>query len=136
VQYKAKIKPLLIGTRRLSRFNTFASLDAGYRNLLRSRDVAQTEKAMCYFGNSYGLGKSDSVTRPDYNWERDNMAYFGDKVHHPNEKRAKIADMLSEFGKGYDARIIKRGASDSGKELRNEALAIPLTEFSHHVAKF
>lgn len=135
VKYADKIKPLMIGPRSMGRTYSFKELDAAYKNLLSARFVKQTEKAMCYFGNAAGPIPSENVIDPDWDWESDIMGYFGDKVNHPNEKRAKIADILLSFGDGYDARIINQGASDQGC-VTNEDLVIPLKDFSKHVAKF
>lgn len=63
------------------------------------------------------------------------MCYLGDKINHPNEKRARIADIMSSLGTGFDARIINRDYSDTGKKVNNE-LIVPLKEFSNHVARF
>lgn len=136
-QYSAKIKPLMSGPRMMGRSCSFKQLDAAYQNLLSSRSIEQTEIAMCYFGNSAGPVPLKNVTEPDWDNESSIMGYFGDKMNHPNEKRAKIADILESFGEGYDARVIHRGNSDS-KVLtsRFNDLRIPLEVFSKHVAKF
>lgn len=134
-QYQDKIKPLLLAVRSMGRTYSFKALDAAYKNLLSARSVKQTEKAMCYFGNAAGPVPTVHVTEPDWDWESDIMGYYGAKMNHPNEKRAKIADIMQSLGKGYDARVINRGNSDTGKNT-NPELVIPLKDFSKHVAKF
>ncbi len=134
-QYNDKIKPLLLAVRKIGRTCSFRSLDAAYKNLLSARSVKQTEKAMCYFGDAAGPVPTEHVTEPDWDWESDILGYFGAKMNHPNEKRAKIADIMQSLGDGYDARIINRGNSDTGKKT-NPELVIPLKDFSKHVAKF
>lgn len=134
-EYKDKIKPLLLAVRSMGRTCSFNELDAAYKNLLSSRSVRQTGKAMCYFGNAAGPVPSEHVTEPDWDCESDIMGFWGNKVSHPNEKRAKIADMLSSLGEGYDARVINRGHSDQG-DVTNKDLVIPLKDFSRHIAKF
>lgn len=134
-EYKDKIKPLLLAVRSMGRTCSFKELDAAYKNLLSARSIKQTEKAMCYFGNAAGPVPSEYVNEPDWDWESDIMGWFGDKVSHPNEKRAKVADILESLGEGYDARIINRGNSDTGVATHQE-LVVPLKEFSKHVAKF
>lgn len=134
-KYIDKIKPLMIGPRSMGRTCSFKELDAAYLNLLSARSVKQTDKAMCYFGNAVGPVPSENVSEPDWDWESDIMGYFGDKMQHPNEKRAKIADILQSLGEGYDARIISRGNSDTG-DAANQDLVIPLKDFSKYVAKF
>lgn len=136
MQFKNKIMPLLLAVRKMSRFNTFESLDEGYKNLLSSRSVEQTEKTMCYFGDSRGPKPSGCKEHPDWDWESDIMSYYEDKISHPNEKRAKIADMLEQLGEGYDARVINRGDADSGRHNADVSKVIPLRDFSKHVAKF
>jgi len=136
-EYNDKIKPLLIATRKLTGFgNGFARLDAAYKNLLQSREVKQTKKVMCYFGNSKGPKPSGCTENPDFDWEADIISYFGDKIHHPNEKRAKIADILNELGEGYDGRIINRGFSDTGLPNTDASKIVPLKDFSKFVAQF
>lgn len=132
---KDKVKPLMIGPRSMGRSCSFQELDAAYHNLLSARIVKQTGKAMCYFGNAAGPVPTEHVTEPDWDWESDILGYFGNKINHPNEKRAKIADIMDGLGEGYDARVINRGNSDTGVNT-NEELVIPLKDFSKHVAKF
>lgn len=132
---KDKIKPLMIGPRSMGRSCSFQELDAAYHNLLTARSVKQSEKAMCYFGNAAGPVPTEHVTEPDWDWESDILGYFGNKINHPNEKRAKIADIMDGLGEGYDARVINRGNADTGVNT-NEELVIPLKDFSKHVAKF
>lgn len=134
-QYQDKIKPLLLAVRSMGRTCSFKELDAAYKNLLSARSVKQTEKAMCYFGNAAGPVPTEHVTEPDWDWESDILGYFGNQMNHPNEKRAKVADIMQSLGEGYDARIINRGNSDTGSNT-NEELVIPLKDFSKHVAKF
>ncbi len=134
-QYQSKIKPLMVAVRSMGRTCSFKELDAAYKNLLSARSVKQSGKAMCYFGNAAGPIPTESVTEPDWDWESDILGYFGDKMNHPNEKRAKIADIMESLGEGYDARVISRSNSDTGSNA-NQALVIPLKDFSKHVAKF
>ena len=134
-EYAYKIRPLLLAVRSMGTNCSFRELDARYKRLLSARNVKQTQKAMCYFGDAKGPKPSAHVTDPDYDWEADILGYYGDKMNHPNEKRAKIADILKSLGDGYDARIINDGNSDQGK-ASNKGLIIPLKDFSKHVAKF
>jgi len=133
--FNDKIKPLMVGPRKLGRSWSFKEMDSAYKNMVSARSVEQTEKAMCYFGNALGPVPSKNVTDPDWDWESDIMGYFGDKMNHPNEKRAKIADIMQSLGKGYDARIINQGHSDTGLRI-NHKMVVPLKDFSQHIAKF
>lgn len=135
--YSSKIKPLMTGPRNMGRGCSFRQLDASYKNLLTSRSVGRTGKAMCYFGNSAGPRPMENVTEPDWDNESSIMGWFGDGMNHPNEKRAKIADIMETLGEGYDARVIHRGNSDTGRLApQNRDLIIPRKDFSKYVAKF
>lgn len=135
-QYNDKIKPLLLAVRSMGRFCSFKELDESYKNLLSARDVKQSKKAMCYFGNAEGPVPTENVSTPDYDWESDIMGYYGDRMHHPNKKRAIIGSILESLGSDYDSRIINNGNSDIQNAHRREDLIIPLKDFSRHVAKF
>lgn len=134
--FQEKIKPLMSGPRSMGRTCSFEKLDATYSHMLSSRNVVQSGKVMCYFGNAAGPVPTASVSEPDWDWESDIMGYFGDKMNHPNEKRAKIADIMESLGDGYDARVINSGNSDSGSQYTHPELVVPLKDFSQHVAKF
>lgn len=131
-----KIKPLLVPIRKMGRNCSFKILDACYKNLMIARGVSQTQKAMCYFGDAKGPVPSEDLTNVDLDWEADIMALYKNELNHPNEKRAKIAEILKSLGRGYDARIINPSNSDGNKDNQNESLVIPFEEFSKHVAKF
>lgn len=135
-EFQHKIKPLMIAVRSMGNFCSFEELDSAYRNLLISRSVKQEAKAMCYFGNAKGPVPTRSIEEPDYDWEADIMGFYGDRLHHPNEKRARVAEILSSFGEGYDARIINQGNSDNAAETERHDLVIPLKDFSAFVARF
>jgi len=135
-QKKHKIKPLMVGPRRLSWSNSFRSLNKAYNNYLKSSRLEQTKKLMCYFGNALGPKAVNSTEIKDFNKESFLMAYFGDKINHPNEKRAKVADIIESLGEGYDARIINRNYADSGKKGHREDLVVPLELFCDHIAQF
>lgn len=135
IVYKNKIKPLLLAVRSMGRGSSFKALDAAYKNLLAARNVPQSGKAMCYFGNPKGPEPSGCKKNPDFDWEADILSVYGERMNHPNEKRAKIATILEALGEGYDARIIERGFSDKGNKIQS-SLVIPFEDFSKHVAKF
>lgn len=135
-KYRDKIKPLMVAVRSMGNSCSFKELDAFYRNLLKSRDIEKSKTAMCYFGFAYGPVPSEHVVYPDYDWESDIMGYFGNQLHHPNEKRNKIADILSSMGDKYDARVICSGNSDGESGSQRTDLIIPLKDFSAFVAQF
>lgn len=130
-----KIRPLMVGPRRLNAGISYFELKRGYQNYIRGRNIPKTKKLMCYFGSAKGPVPEVGVTNPDYNWERDIMGYYGDKISHPNEKRAIVAKIIESLGPDYDARVINNGNSDAGRN-RDMALYIPLKDFCAHVAQF
>ncbi len=131
-----KIKPLMVGPRRLARGNTPGVLEKSYRRYLSSSRITTTKKLMCYFGNALGPKPSSRVEKPDFDWESDLLSWFGERVNHPNEKRAQAADLIEGLGKKYDARIINPTHADSGKKGRREDLVVPLKDFCDHIAHF
>lgn len=70
IVYKNKIKPLLLAVRSMGRGSSFKALDAAYKNLLAARNVPQSGKAMCYFGNAKGPEPSGCKKNPDFDWEQ------------------------------------------------------------------
>ncbi len=130
---KKKIRPLLNATRSLGTGISYRVLKEGYDNYIKERKIYKSKKIMCYFGNALGP-KPEKNPIPDYDWEGDIMGYFKGKVCHPNEKRARIADIVSKMD-NTDSRIICKGNAD-GDTKRNKILEIPLEEFCGHVAEF
>lgn len=132
-QYKQKIYPLMLGPRKLSVGLSKQALMKGYNKYISDKKTNKTQKMMCYFGNALGP-KPENVDKPDYLWEGDVLGYFKDRISHPNEKRAIVADYIAGLDNS-DARVISRTYADSGLD-KNEDLIIPLSEFCAHVAKF
>ena len=89
---------------------------------------------MCYFGNSLGPKPEKYTSNPDFDWEADIMAYFGNKVNHPNEKRAYVADYIATI-ENCDARIITRNNADTGIQ-ENKDLVVPLEDFCDFISEF
>lgn len=131
--YQHKIYPLMIGPRQLSRGISYTCLKAGYDNYLKDWNARKEKKVMCYFGNALGP-KPEEVALPDYDFEGDLMGYFKGRINHPNEKRARIAEILSQMD-GTDARVISQANADKHEEKR-EDLIIPLEDFCAHISKF
>lgn len=130
-----KIKPLMIGPRALSEKNfSRISLYNGYENYLKAQKLEKSGKIMCYFGNALGPKADYKTMVPDYDWEPDILAYFGNQISHPNEKRARVASYISKL-KDCDARVISDMNSD-GEQIKNTDLIIPLTEFCEHISNF
>lgn len=130
-----KIRPLMIGPRRLGNGISYNALKKGYENYISARQIQKEKKLMCYFGNSMGPKPEENIKFPDYDHESNIMGYYKDKISHPNEKRAIIADILNELGEDYDGRIIRNGYFGSGQK-KNENLYVSLEDFCSFVAKF
>lgn len=130
-----KIKPLMIGPRRLGTGISYRALKKGYDNYLSSRNDIKTKKVMCYFGNSMGPEPEKNVSTIDYDWEKDIVGYYKNKISHPNEKRAKVSEIINALGKGYDGRIITEGNSDAGLK-ENKNLVVPINDFCAYIAQF
>lgn len=136
--YRSRIYPIMIGPRRLAGSCTRGDLEAGYQNYLASRGRDKQGVIMCYFGNSEGPVPS-AVPDPgqlDVNSESQIMALYNGRIEHPNVKRAKVANIIGALGEGYDARVIHRGNSDSGRSGIVQGLAIPLEDFCRHISQF
>ena len=134
-QYTSKIKPLMIGPRRLSNGILYKSLESGYNNYLSARSMNKAKKFMCYFGNAQGPKPRENITRPDYDSEGSIMGFYGSEASHPNEKRAKIAEYLSQFRGMADARIISTANADSGIKT-NKELIVPIEDFCKFISGF
>ena len=136
---KYKIKPLMIGTRKLAEGISYKRLKRGLDNYIKSRNIKKDKKLMCYFGDSKGpVPVNVSKKELDVDQESELLGYFGDKIQQPNEKRGKAANIISniEPKEKYDARVINNGNSDTLKEATNKNLIIPIEEFCNHVAQF
>ena len=62
------------------------------------------------------------------------VPYFKNEISHPNEKRAKAADIISKID-NCDARVISSRNAESAI-VENTDLIVPLSEFCKHVARF
>lgn len=130
-----KIKPLVVGFRRIARTNSFRALEKNFSSYQQGALSTPSKKLMCYFGNALGPEPEKNVTQPDFDWERDIMGYYIGNVDHPNTKRAKAAEIIRNLGENYDARIISEGFADSGAK-RHLELIVPLEQFCNHISKF
>lgn len=135
--YSQKIRPLMIGPRRLSFGNNFKSLQKGYENYVSAYLAQKNKRIMCYFGNAEGpqLERDVSIDTMDWDWEADIMSAYRGVLEHPNVKRARIADLIASID-NCDARVISRGAADSSNSVKDTAKIVPLEEFCSFVAQF
>lgn len=136
---KYKIRPLMIGTRKLADGISYERLQNGFDNYIKSRNIEKNKKLMCYFGDSKGpkpvkVGEENF----DIDQEKEILGRYGDLLQHPNEKRAKVADIIKKLEpkEQYDSRVINVGNSDTGKTATNENLIIPIEDFCNHIAGF
>lgn len=130
--YLPQIHPLMIGPRCLAKGTSRKLLEAGYINYLKARSLCKKARIMCYFGNAWGP-KPEVHGAVDYDWEADLMGTFAGRVSHPNEKRARLAELIGRAG--GDARVITTGFADTGVTEHPE-LVVPLEDFCTHVAGF
>lgn len=136
--YAEKIHPLMIGTRRLSRGNSYRSLKAGYENNIAACRSDKPKRVMCYFGNSQGPRPEPDATPAmmDWDWEADIMGAYAGILEHPNEKRAKMAELIAALGAEADARVISTGVADARGSQKDVSKVVPLEEFCAFVAQF
>ena len=129
-----KIKPLVVGFRQLAKFNSYSALKKGFENYSKGAANTATKKLMCYFGNALGP-KPEKTEQPDWDWEGDIMGFYAKQLEHPNEKRAKISNIIKSKGDLFDARIISEGNAD-GKSIKHEELIVPIKDFCSFISKF
>ena len=136
---KYKIRPLMIGTRKLADGISYERLQNGFDNYIKSRNIEKNKKLMCYFGDSKGP-KPVKVEEEnfDIDQEKEILGRYRDLLQHPNEKRAKVAEIIKKLEpkEQYDSRVINVGNSDTGETATNENLIIPIEDFCNHIAGF
>lgn len=133
-----KIKPLMIGPRRLGRSINYEVLKNGYEKMINGRNISKEKKIMCYFGNARGPQKLIYDEPVDFDDENNIMGVYKEILNHPNEKRKKIADMIDKiYGEKADARVINNEGSDIDKiKSKVGAQVVPLEKFGEFVGKF
>ena len=131
-----KIKPLMVGARRLSYGISYKFLKKAYINYKNSSVKEPSKKLMCYFGNALGPRESNIESHIDYTKESNLVTRFKGELHHPNEKRKIAVDIIKSMGSQYDARLINESNSDNGKKVSHPELVIPLEKFCDHIANF
>ena len=136
MQYTHKIFPLMLGPRYLSKSNNHKVLKIRYEKYLQSVKLEKEKLLMCYFGDAKGPHKNNSITweRADFDNERDLMGVLKTGETHPNEKRRKASEIISQTIKDSDARVISMGAADSKERV--VVAEIPYEHFADHVSKF
>ena len=128
----AKIKPCVVGFRRLADGNSYVALRNGWENYRKGALKKASKKVMCYFGNAYGPKRPDEAP---YDLDSDYcMLHYYPTLSHPNEKRAKIAEIMEGLGEQYDARLINKGTMEHPEN--NQDLVIPIDKFCAHISNF
>lgn len=136
IKNKHKILPSMLGPGGWG-YNIFSykSLNQGYNNLFLS-EIKKGNKLMCYFGGNKGPIPEFSYLPDLYLEESHILSFFKNDMNHPNEKRARAAQIITEQGKGYDGRIIKIFDQEGKLEKNNQHLFIPLKEYTQHISSF
>ena len=127
-----KIKPCVVGFRRLADGNSYIALRNGWENYRKGALKKACKKAMCYFGNAFAIVKNDHG-KLDWDQESHLLTYFP-KLNHPNEKRARIAEIMQRLGDNYDARLINSGTALNPIPHREQV--IPIDKYCAHISNF
>lgn len=127
-----KIRPCVVGFRRLADGNSYVALRNGWENYRKGALKQAHKKAMCYYGNAFGQAHH-TYTLMDWNSEGNVLSHFL-QLNHPNEKRAKIAKLMQSLGAEYDARLINTGTME--KPQIDTKQIIPIDKFCAHISNF
>ncbi len=127
-----KIRPCVVGFRRLADGNSYVALCNGWENYRKGALKQAHKKAMCYYGNAFGQAHH-TYTLMDWNSEGNVLSHFL-QLNHPNEKRAKIAKLMQSLGAEYDARLINTGTME--KPQIDTKQIIPIDKFCTHISNF
>jgi hypothetical protein len=137
LQHQNKIKPAMLGPRRLAWSIKYTALKKSYNNYIAQQNTNKTGNLMCYFGGAKGPTiKAVQTANNNFDGEDIIMYKFGNLLHHPNEKRYQLFRIIKKMGSTCDARVInKTGVQDEPFFLATDA-PIPLKDFTSHVANF
>lgn len=132
-----KIKPAMLGPRRLAWSFKYSSLKKSYDEYVTHQSREKKKLLMCYFGGAKGPSiKSVAVSAGNFDGEDIIMSRFTNELNHPNEKRYKLFRIIRKMGENCDARVInKDGVKDDEIFLKKDAV-IPLKDFTSHIADF
>lgn len=130
-----KIRPSVVGFRRLADGNSYSALRNGFDSYRKGILQKANKKLMCYFGNAQGPIPMHDLHGPDYESDGFIMGAFP-QLHHPNEKRAIIADIIGQLGEQYDARVISQQATNDKQAVKRTDLIIPIEDFCAHISNF
>ncbi len=132
-----KIKPAMLGPRRLAWSIKYWALKDAYNQYLSHQTTQKKGRLMCYFGGAKGPAVKEVVSsNGNFDGEDIIMSRFANELQHPNEKRYQLFRIIRKMGAGCDARVInKAGVQDDAVYLTKDA-PVPLKDFTQHVAKF
>ena len=128
-----KIKPCVIGFRRLADGNSYVALRNGWENYRKGALKQAHKKAMCYYGNAFGPATFELNTYIDWNSDKNTQGQFP-RLNHPNEKRAQVAKIMQSLGAEYDARLINSGTMEQPQIDASQI--IPIDKFCAHISDF
>jgi len=136
-----KIRPLMVGPRMLTWGLSYRALKQSYDSYRKNCYNEPTKTLMAYFGNAHGPYPSTDVTQLNLNKEDDVVAYGGDRINHPNEKRKVAHDFLLTLdGRQYDSRVLSERVSGQenlpGKGPDHKELVIPRDRFCDYISQF
>lgn len=130
-----KVKPLMLGPRQLAKGLRYSDLLRGYLSYSADKLTVKSKGSMCYFGNSMGPEPNNVEGVPDYNVDGDIMGFYGDKISHPNEKRAEVSEYVAQVSDNNDCRVIHQGHSNI-KDKKTSDKVVPLSDFCRHISQF
>lgn len=128
-----KIRPCVVGFRRLADGNSYVALRNGWENYRKGALEQPRKKVMCYFGDAFFAGKPSTNNILDWDKESHILHHFP-QLNHPNEKRAQIAKIMQGLGNKYDARLINSGTYQN--QHKHPELVVPINRFCAHISDF
>lgn len=131
-----KIKPGMIGPRRLAWGCGYRAMKKQYDIYAQSRNVNQDQLMTAYFRFATGPKPTENLQQVDPDLEWDLMAYFK-SLSHPNIKRDKAVKMMNSIGaKDIDGRMIYELDETTNKTIYHADKEVPLSEFCDFIASF
>lgn len=135
-ELRNKIKPGMIGPRRLAWGCKYSALKNQYELYLRSRSVQQSKSLTAYFRYAEGPVPTSNLAKIDPDLEWDLMAYYK-TLCHPNVKRDKAVKMMnSSNNPNVDGRMIFEKDGKTGAVIHHSSKEVPLDQFCDYVASF
>lgn len=135
-ELRDKIKPGMIGPRRLAWGCGYTAMKKQYDIYAQSRNVEQNKLMTAYFRFATGPKPTENLQKVDPDLEWDLMAYFK-SLSHPNIKRDKAVKIMNSIGsKDIDGRMIYELDDKTNKTIYHADKEVPLSEFCDFIASF